>query len=761
MGFKVKMHGYTTGRSLYGYIKKIDFAGDESDVWDENASGWVSGPSVPLASDAERITMTAGTGVEASKYEGETSANLDSYTGRVAVHVVDTSLTTDMVINTEEFEVRDGVEFNPATDFTSREYVNGLEKNKAQTVAIKVVSDYTGEPMPSGTPAGSTATPGASPSYSATTNTPTTSGIDGIWMLSLTAAETNVDSLLVQIAVTYSAPGEPNDLGRGKVLLTFGNRTVEDDLVDGGRLDTIFDAILADTDNIDTNLPTAASVADAVWDEAAAAHITAGSFGNLVERLDIVAAGGAGELTAARIAKLDNADTTVSSRATPAEVKTQADTALVDIHLDHLLAAAYDPASPPGNVEALLNELVESDAGVARFTANALEEGPTASGGATASAIADAVWDEAASGHTASGSFGEKMSGVTANLESKVDTIDTVVDVITVTVGTLATAASISALNDLSASDIDARLAAIGLDHLIAAAVTSGDVTDDSIFGKLVSTTGVWATFDEATDSLQAIRDRGDTAWPTGVTSVPSVTDIRTEMDSNSTQLAAIVADTNELQGDWADGGRLDSILDSRSSHTAVNVRTEMDTNSKLVAIEADTNELQTDWSDGGRLDLILDEIKTDGDTILVDTAAMDTTLKSGGEIHTMVNNISATPNTIGPEIVDDERVWQLSYDVDTSRNIVTLNQGDSAMLAADFSGVINPGTRIASANSFVVVEGDAVDITVGTPEVSQDGKRVQARVSGQLTGKRYKFKVAGTTTDSETISGKGFLTAG
>lgn len=53
---------------------------------------------------------------------------------------------------------------------------------------------------------------------------------------------------------------------------------------------------------------------------------------------------------------------------------------------------------------------------------------------------------------------------------------------------------------------------------------------------------------------------------------------------------------------------RLDAAVSSRSSHTAANVRTEMDSSStKLAAIVADTNELQTDWTDGGRLDLILD----------------------------------------------------------------------------------------------------------------------------------------------------------
>lgn len=43
----------------------------------------------------------------------------------------------------------------------------------------------------------------------------------------------------------------------------------------------------------------------------------------------------------------------------------------------------------------------------------------------------------------------------------------------------------------------------------------------------------------------------------------PTAAAIRAEIDSNSTQLAAIVADTNELQTDWANGGRLDLLIDA------------------------------------------------------------------------------------------------------------------------------------------------------------------------------------------------------
>jgi len=83
---------------------------------------------------------------------------------------------------------------------------------------------------------------------------------------------------------------------------------------------------------------------------------------------------------------------------------------LTDIHLDHLLAATYDPAAKPGAADALLNELVESDAGVSRYTANALEQGPGGGSAPTAAAVADAVWDEALADHAVSGSAGAGLS---------------------------------------------------------------------------------------------------------------------------------------------------------------------------------------------------------------------------------------------------------------------------------------------------------------------------------------------------------------
>ncbi len=51
-----------------------------------------------------------------------------------------------------------------------------------------------------------------------------------------------------------------------------------------------------------------------------------------------------------------------------------AQAAIVANHLDHLFAVTYDPAAKPGVADALLNEIIESDGGVSRFTGNSLEQ---------------------------------------------------------------------------------------------------------------------------------------------------------------------------------------------------------------------------------------------------------------------------------------------------------------------------------------------------------------------------------------------------
>lgn len=127
-----------------------------------------------------------------------------------------------------------------------------------------------------------------------------------------------------------------------------------------------------------TGYALSAAGVQAIWDALTSALSTANSIGKLL---------------------VDNINATISSRlaassdgsgftavpwnaAWDSEFQSEVQDAIEANHLDHLLAVDYDPAAKPGVATALLNELVENDGGVSRYTANALEQAP-GSGGST------------------------------------------------------------------------------------------------------------------------------------------------------------------------------------------------------------------------------------------------------------------------------------------------------------------------------------------------------------------------------------------
>ena len=100
----------------------------------------------------------------------------------------------------------------------------------------------------------------------------------------------------------------------------------------------------------------------------------------------------------------------------------------------------------------------------------------------------------------------------------------------------------IDALNDLGTSDLDTALSSIGLDHLLSVAVIGSDVTDNSIFAKLVSksATADWDDFVNTSDALQAIAD--DLANGTdGLGALKTLIDaIQTDLDNGTDGLGAL-----------------------------------------------------------------------------------------------------------------------------------------------------------------------------------------------------------------------------
>ena len=81
-----------------------------------------------------------------------------------------------------------------------------------------------------------------------------------------------------------------------------------------------------------------------------------------------------------------------------------------------------------------------------------------------------------------------------------------------------------------------------------------------------------------ATDAIDADAIAADavTEIQSGLATAATLSTVAGYLD---TEIAAILADTNELQTDWANGGRLDLILDARASQTSVD---DLPTNAEL-----------------------------------------------------------------------------------------------------------------------------------------------------------------------------------
>lgn len=260
--------------------------------------------------------------------------------------------------------------------------------------------------------------------------------------------------------------------------------------------------------------------------------------------------------------ELGRLDAAVSSRSTvtTAQVNTEVDTALADIHLDHLLATTYDPASKPGAADALLNELVENDGGVARYTANALEQGPSGGGG-----VADWTADE----RTALRS----ILGIPASGTTPADPTTGILDTIRDSVGTrssqtsvddlptnaeLATAlaaaddailAAIAALNNLSQANVRTALglASANLDTQLDALPTNTELAtalasaDDAVLAAIaalnnLSAAGVRTAIGLASANLDTQLD----ALPTAAENAAALLDLSNGIETSVTPRQAM-----------------------------------------------------------------------------------------------------------------------------------------------------------------------------------------------------------------------------
>jgi hypothetical protein len=188
--------------------------------------------------------------------------------------------------------------------------------------------------------------------------------------------------------------------------------------------------------------------------------------------------------------------------------------------------------------------------------------------------------------------------------------------------------------------------------------------------------------FSTSTDSLEALRNRGDSDWVTGGGgSAPTVAQIRTEMDDNSTKLASILTDTgttipatltdmsgptfststdsleairNRGDSSWTTGA-------GGSSPTVEQIRAELDDNStKLAAILLDTAEIAnvpTVTQFNARTLLAADYFDPASDAVanvtLVDTTTTNTDMLSASDVLTTQMTESYAADGTAPTLAE------------------------------------------------------------------------------------------------------------
>lgn len=268
------------------------------------------------------------------------------------------------------------------------------------------------------------------------------------------------------------------------------------------------DSLQAIRDSQADSAPTAEVIADTVWDELQSAHTTSGSFGEIATEIASILAD-TNELQTDDVPGLIAALNNVSA----ADVNAQVDTALSDIGLDHLVSASVAGTDITDNsiIAKMVSKETIADWDDFVNTTDSLQalrdnQAPAAP---TAAAVADAVWDESTTGHVTPGTFGEQVKtdidailvDTSTTLDGKIDTIDSNVDAILVDTGT-------------------------------------------TLDGKI-------NTLDTNVDSLV-----------TAVITNAAGVDISADVAAVKSDTAATLVDTNELQTDWTNGGRLDLLLD-------------------------------------------------------------------------------------------------------------------------------------------------------------------------------------------------------
>lgn len=355
--------------------------------------------------------------------------------------------------------------------------------------------------------------------------------------------------------------------------------------------------------------PTAAENADAVWDELRSGHAVSGSFAEFI-------------------------DAAISSRLAP----TTAGRTL-DVSTGGEAGIDWNNVGTPGATVSLTGTTVATTTNAGTVTGNV--NGNV--GGNVTGNVTGTVNGLTA---TAQGNVRTAVGLASANLDTQLSTIAGYIDTEVASIVTATSAASIRSAVGLASANLDTQIGTLAT----ASALTTVGTNVSTILSRIGAIAGsgtntilgffqflmkkaamtapsdIGGTYDNTTDSLEALRDQGDAAWITN-TALSIRTAVGMASANLDTQLGAISTAVATVSGYTDDIGVAGAGLTAVpwNAAWAAQVRAavglasaNMDT--QLSAIVGDTNELQTDWVNGGRLDLILDQITATLGSVANDT---------------------------------------------------------------------------------------------------------------------------------------------
>lgn len=426
--------------------------------------------------------------------------------------------------------------------------------------------------------------------------------------------------------------------GAVSTVTTVGTVTTNTDLVTAAAIRAEIDsnstqlaAIVADTNELQTNqgnwltatgfsTHSAADVADAVWDEALAGHVTAGTYGKAVADIET-------DVTAI-LADTNELQTNQGNWLTATGFATSAALATVDSNVDAILVDTG--TTLPATLTTIEGKIDTVDTNVDSILVDTGTDIPARFDG-----IEGATFDTATDSLEALRNRGDAAWTTGAGGTPPQLLQNT-------TIATLASQTSFTLT--AGSADNDAYNGAV-------AVITDSATSTQKAVGSVLDYVGSTKTVTLAADPGIFTMAVGDTIdLIANASTAPTAAAVRAEIDANSTQLAAIVADTNELQtnqGNWltATGFSTHSAADVWSVATRVlTANTNLNDPTAAAIADAVLDEALSGHTTAGTLGKAIADVETDVTAILVDTGttlpATLTTIE--GKVDTVDTNVDA-----------------------------------------------------------------------------------------------------------------------